>query len=125
MNPEEPHAAYGYAGMGPYQGGQAEFVLVPHADFNCLKLTARESTATSGKMISCSLVRCVPRQAFHAHRTSLRDRGQKCSRVRSGSRGLAVGLWFFDQGCLRGLPVVDSIPERLEKRPRKLGAVRG
>jgi glutathione-independent formaldehyde dehydrogenase len=24
MNPEEPHAAYGYAGMGPYQGGQAE-----------------------------------------------------------------------------------------------------
>ena len=22
MNPEEPHAAYGYAGMGPYQGGR-------------------------------------------------------------------------------------------------------
>lgn len=41
MNPEEPHAAYGYAGMGPYQGGQAEFVLVPHADFNCLKLPGK------------------------------------------------------------------------------------
>jgi glutathione-independent formaldehyde dehydrogenase len=31
MNPEATSAAYGYAGMGPYQGGQAEFVLVPYA----------------------------------------------------------------------------------------------
>ena len=31
-------AAYGFAGMGPYQGGQAEFLRVPYADFNCLKL---------------------------------------------------------------------------------------
>jgi len=38
MNPERPSAAYGYAGMGPYAGGQAEFVLIPNADFNCLKL---------------------------------------------------------------------------------------
>src|SRR5947208_2422437 len=38
MNPESASAAYGYAGMGPYQGGQAEYVLVPYADFNCLKL---------------------------------------------------------------------------------------
>lgn len=41
MNPEEAHAAQGYAGMGPYQGGQAEFVLVPHADFTCLKLPGK------------------------------------------------------------------------------------
>src|ERR1700744_1756890 len=31
-------AAYGFAGMGPYQGGQAEFLRVPYADFNCLRL---------------------------------------------------------------------------------------
>jgi len=37
-NPDTAGAAYGYAGMGPYKGGQAEFVLVPYADFNCLKL---------------------------------------------------------------------------------------
>jgi glutathione-independent formaldehyde dehydrogenase len=37
-NPEGVGAAYGYAGMGPYQGGQAELVRVPFADFNCLKL---------------------------------------------------------------------------------------
>jgi glutathione-independent formaldehyde dehydrogenase len=31
-------AAYGFAGMGPYAGGQAQFLRVPYADFNCLQL---------------------------------------------------------------------------------------
>ncbi|GAB7192950.1 glutathione-independent formaldehyde dehydrogenase [Kineococcus sp. NUM-3379] len=33
-------AAYGYANMGPYDGGQAEFLRVPYADFNLLELPA-------------------------------------------------------------------------------------
>lgn len=37
-NPGTAGAAYGFAGMGPYSGGQAEFLRVPYADFNCLKL---------------------------------------------------------------------------------------
>jgi glutathione-independent formaldehyde dehydrogenase len=31
-------ATYGYANMGPYDGGQAEFLRVPYADFNLLEL---------------------------------------------------------------------------------------
>ncbi|MFD7987392.1 glutathione-independent formaldehyde dehydrogenase [Kitasatospora indigofera] len=31
-------AAYGFAGMGPYQGGQAELLRVPYGDFNALRL---------------------------------------------------------------------------------------
>ena len=31
-------AAYGFADMGPYQGGQAEYLRVPYADFNLLRL---------------------------------------------------------------------------------------
>src|SRR5438309_10424635 len=38
LNPESAGAAYGYAAMGPYSGGQAEYVRVPYADFNALKL---------------------------------------------------------------------------------------
>ncbi|MDQ3050282.1 MAG: glutathione-independent formaldehyde dehydrogenase [Bacteroidota bacterium] len=38
MNPGVAGAAYGFAGMGPYEGGQAEYLRVPFADFNCLKL---------------------------------------------------------------------------------------
>jgi glutathione-independent formaldehyde dehydrogenase len=37
-NPGTAGAAYGFAGMGPYQGGQAEYLRVPWADFNCLVL---------------------------------------------------------------------------------------
>lgn len=31
-------AAYGFADMGPWHGGQAEYLFVPWADFNCLRL---------------------------------------------------------------------------------------
>jgi threonine dehydrogenase-like Zn-dependent dehydrogenase len=38
LNPGTAGAAYGYAGMGPYDGGQAEYLRVPYGDFNCLRL---------------------------------------------------------------------------------------
>ena len=37
-NPGKAGAAYGYPGMGGYRGAQAEFVRVPFADANCLRL---------------------------------------------------------------------------------------
>lgn len=38
VNPGTAGGAYGFAGMGPYSGGQAEFLRVPYGDFNCLRL---------------------------------------------------------------------------------------
>ena len=38
VNPGFAGGAYGYVSMGPYQGGQAQFLRVPYADFNALKL---------------------------------------------------------------------------------------
>lgn len=38
VNPGTAGGAYGYAGMGPYDGGQAEYLRVPFGDFNCLRL---------------------------------------------------------------------------------------
>lgn len=37
-DPNMAGAAYGFAGMGPYAGGQAEYLRVPYGDFNCLLL---------------------------------------------------------------------------------------
>jgi len=37
-DPQIAGAAYGFADMGPWNGGQAEYLLVPWADFNCLRL---------------------------------------------------------------------------------------
>ena len=38
VNPGFAGGAYGFAGMGPYSGGQAELLRVPYGDFNCLVL---------------------------------------------------------------------------------------
>jgi threonine dehydrogenase-like Zn-dependent dehydrogenase len=40
VNPGFAGGAYGYVAMGPYDGGQAQYLRVPYADFNCLKLPA-------------------------------------------------------------------------------------
>ena len=37
VNPARPGAAYGYVDMGGWVGGQAEYVMVPYADFNLIK----------------------------------------------------------------------------------------
>ena len=38
VNPGFAGGAYGYVAMGPWGGGQAEYLQVPYADFNCLPL---------------------------------------------------------------------------------------
>ncbi len=42
VNPARPGAAYGYVDMGGWVGGQAEYVMVPYADFNLLKFQDRD-----------------------------------------------------------------------------------
>jgi hypothetical protein len=43
VNPARPGAAYGYVDMGGWVGGQAEYVMVPYADFNLLKFPDKGS----------------------------------------------------------------------------------
>ena len=45
-------AAYGYANMGPYAGGQAEYLRVPYADFNLLELPAGQEHENDFTMLS-------------------------------------------------------------------------
>jgi glutathione-independent formaldehyde dehydrogenase len=42
VNPDRPGSAYGYVDMGGWTGGQANYVMVPYADFNCLKFPDRD-----------------------------------------------------------------------------------
>ena len=42
VNPARAGAAYGYVDMGGWVGGQAQFVMVPYADFNLLKFPNKE-----------------------------------------------------------------------------------
>lgn len=54
VNPTEgmQGAAYGYANMGPYRGGQAEYLRVPFADFNLLTLPEGDEHENDFTMLS-------------------------------------------------------------------------
>ena len=53
MNPARPGAAYGYVDMGGWIGGQAEYVMVPYADFNLLKFPDREQAMEKIRDLTC------------------------------------------------------------------------
>ena len=42
VNPDRPGSAYGYVDMGGWVGGQAEYVVVPYADWNLLKFPDKD-----------------------------------------------------------------------------------
>jgi glutathione-independent formaldehyde dehydrogenase len=118
MNPEQPHAAYGYAGMGPYQGGQAEFVLVPHADFNCLKLPGQPGDEWEEDFL---LLSDVFPTGFHATELACVQPGKTVAIFGAGPVGLLAAYSSILKGASE-VYVVDNIRERLDKA-EELGAI--
>ena len=53
VNPARPGAAYGYVDMGGWVGGQAEYVLVPYADFNLLKFPDKAQAMEKIRDLTC------------------------------------------------------------------------
>ena len=53
VNPARAGGAYGYVDMGDWTGGQAEYVLVPYADFNLLKLPDRDKAMEKIRDLTC------------------------------------------------------------------------
>ncbi|MBN3851135.1 MULTISPECIES: formaldehyde dehydrogenase, glutathione-independent [Burkholderiaceae] len=53
VNPGRPGGAYGYVDMGGWIGGQAEYVMVPYADFNLLKFPDRDAALAKIRDLTC------------------------------------------------------------------------
>ncbi|GBG12842.1 alcohol dehydrogenase [Novimethylophilus kurashikiensis] len=117
VNPGHAGGAYGYAEMGPYNGGQAELLRVPYGDFNCLVLPeGAEEHEEDYVMLSD-----IFPTGYHA--TELAD-------VQPGESVLVygagpVGLMAAYSSMLRGadqVMVVDHHPDRLALA-EKIGAI--
>jgi glutathione-independent formaldehyde dehydrogenase len=117
MNPEGASAAYGYAGMGPYKGGQAEFVLVPYADFNCLKLPGTPGDEWEDDFL---LLSDVFPTAYHATELACVTPGKSVAVFGAGPVGLLTAYSSLLKGAAE-VYVVDYVPERLQKA-EELGA---
>jgi glutathione-independent formaldehyde dehydrogenase len=53
VNPARPGAAYGYVDMGGWIGGQAEYVMIPYADFNLLKFPDKDQAMEKIRDLTC------------------------------------------------------------------------
>jgi threonine dehydrogenase-like Zn-dependent dehydrogenase len=116
-NPGQTGAAYGSAEMGPYRGGQAQYLRVPFADFNCLRLP---HDAVEREDDYVMLADIFP-TGWHATRLADLHPGESIVVYGAGPVGLMAAYSAKIQGAKR-IFVVDRHPDRLRLAER-IGAV--
>ena len=110
VNPARPGAAYGYVDMGGWVGGQAEYCMVPYADFNLLKFPDREQALE--KIESLTLLSDIFPTGFHGAVQAGVGPGSIVYVAGAGPVGLAsaASCHLLGAACVI---VGDMIPERL------------
>jgi glutathione-independent formaldehyde dehydrogenase len=110
VNPARPGAAYGYVDMGGWVGGQAEYVMVPYADFNLLKFPDRD--VAMSKMSDLTLLSDIFPTGFHGAVSAGVGPGSIVYVAGAGPVGLAcaASCQLLGAACVI---VGDMIPERL------------
>ena len=116
-NPGTAGAAYGFAGMGPYLGGQAELLRVPYADFNCLVLPD-DAEAKEDDYVMLSDI--FP-TGWHATELSGLLPGESVAIYGAGPVGLMAAHSAMIKGASQVF-VVDSHDDRL-KLAKSLGGI--
>src|SRR3954471_7802568 len=112
VNPAGYGSAYGYVDMGGWRGGQAEYVMVPYADWNLLKFPDKEQALE--KILDLTMLSDIFPTGYHGAYTAGVTSGSTCYIAGAGPVGLAAA----HSAQLLGAAVVivgDMIPERLEQ----------
>src|SRR5438309_3239017 len=110
VNPERPGSAYGYVDMGGWVGGQAEYVMVPYADWNLLKFPDKDQAME--KILDLTMLSDIFPTGFHGAYTAGVGPGSTVYVAGAGPVGLACA----HSAQFLGAAVVivgDLIPERL------------
>jgi glutathione-independent formaldehyde dehydrogenase len=109
-NPERPGAAYGYVDMGGWVGGQAEYVMVPYADWNLLRFPDRDQAME--KILDLTMLSDIFPTGYHGCVSAGVGTGSTVYVAGAGPVGLAAA----HSAQLLGAAVVivgDLVPERL------------
>jgi glutathione-independent formaldehyde dehydrogenase len=117
LNPGTAGAAYGYAGMGPYCGGQAEYLRVPYGDFNCLQLPEDAKEKESDYVMLADI---FP-SGYQATELAGVQPGESVVVYGAGPVGLVAAYSAIIKGASRVM-VVDRLPDRL-RLVQKIGAI--
>jgi len=111
-NPDRPGSAYGYVDMGGWVGGQANYVLVPYADWNLLKFPDKDQAME--KILDLTMLSDIFPTGYHGCVTANVGAGSTVYIAGGGPVGLAAA----HSAQLLGAAVVivaDAIGERLEQ----------
>src|SRR5690625_444685 len=112
VNDSRPGGAYGFVDMGGWVGGQADYVMVPYADFNLLKFPDKDQAME--KILDLTMLSDILPTGFHGAVTAGVTAGSVVYIAGAGPVGLACAA-----AChLLGAAVVivgDMIEERLEQ----------
>src|SRR5438094_3768718 len=118
-NPGSAGAAYGYPGMGPYRGAQTEWLRVPLADANCLRLPGEPGDQWEHDFVL--LADALP-SGYHATELAQVSKGDSVAIFGAGAIGLLAAYCALHLRGATEVYVVDYIPERLAKAG-ELGAI--
>ena len=88
VNPARPGAAYGYVDMGGWIGGQADYVMVPFADFNLLKFPDRDQALE--KILDLAMLSDIFPTGYHGAYTAGVTTGSTVYVAGAGPVGLAA-----------------------------------
>ena len=116
VNPGFAGGAYGYVAMGPWLGGQAEYLQVPFADFNCLPLPAGQQSEADYAL----LADIFPTGYHGAELADVRP-GESVAVFGAGPVGLMAAYSCVMRGAAE-VYSVDHVKERLDKAA-EIGAV--
>jgi glutathione-independent formaldehyde dehydrogenase len=108
-DPNMAGAAYGFADMGPYNGGQAEYLRVPFGDFNCLRLPPDAQE----KQLDYVMVADIFPTGWHATELAGVRAGDSVVVYGSGPVGL-MAAYSATLKSARQVMVVDRHPDRLK-----------
>jgi glutathione-independent formaldehyde dehydrogenase len=110
VNPARPGAAFGYVDMGGWVGGQADYVMVPYADFNLLPFPDRDQAMH--KIRDLALLSDIFPTGYHGAYTAGVTSGSVAYVAGAGPVGLACAASCLLLGA--GVVVVGDLnPQRL------------
>jgi glutathione-independent formaldehyde dehydrogenase len=116
VNPGFAGGAYGYVAMGPWVGGQAEYLQVPFADFNCLPLPAGTEHEADFAMLAD--IFCT---GYHGAELADVKPGESVAVFGAGPVGLMSAYSCLIRGAAQ-VYSVDHVKERLDKA-EQIGAI--
>jgi glutathione-independent formaldehyde dehydrogenase len=90
VNPDRPGSAYGYVDMGGWVGGQAEYVLVPYADWNLLKFPDKDRAME--KILDLAMLADIFPTGFHGCYTAGVKPGVSVYIAGAGPVGIAAAV---------------------------------